>query len=107
MSIFSKKYQSLPMSKAMIEVNKNKSIILLDVRTKEEYATGRIPKAINIPLDNIEQVTKKIPNKEASIYVYCLSGGRSMQASVALSQMGYTNITNIGGIMSYNGQVER
>lgn len=107
MSIFSKKYQSLPMSKAMIEVNKNKSIILLDVRTKEEYATGRIPKAINIPLDSIEQVTKKIPNKEASIYVYCLSGGRSMQASVALSQMGYTNITNIGGIMSYNGQVER
>ena len=107
MSIFSKKYQSLPMSKAVVELSKNNNIILLDVRTKEEYAGGRIPKAINIPLDNIELVSKKIPNKEASIFVYCLSGGRSMQASVALSQMGYTNITNIGGIMSYSGPVER
>ena len=41
------------------------------------------------------------------IFVHCLSGARSRQASAILQQMGYTNVKNIGGISTYAGKVER
>ncbi len=81
--------------------------VLLDVRTPEEYRQGHIPGSRNIPLQTIEKVVGIVPAKDAPLFVYCLSGARSRQATGALSQMGYTNITNIGGISSYTGKVER
>ncbi len=107
MSLFSKKFKSLSMNKAISELQQNSEIVLVDVRTKEEYTSGRIPKSVNIPIENLQAVLKKIPNKDTPLFVYCLSGGRSIQASGMLYQLGYTNVTNIGGIMSYNGAIER
>ena len=48
-----------------------------------------------------------IDNKATPIFVHCLSGARSRQASAILQQMGYTNVKNIGGISTYAGKVER
>jgi len=107
MSLFSRKIKSLPMSKLLNELQQDSSIKLIDVRTKEEYRGGRIPKAINVPVENLQLITKLIPNKDARLFVYCLSGGRSAQAVHMLDHMGYSNITNIGGIMSYSGTLER
>jgi len=81
--------------------------ILLDVRTPQEYAEGHIPESRNIPLQNIDKAEEIVDNKDTPLFVHCLSGGRSRQAASVLKQMGYTNVTNIGGIADYHGKVER
>lgn len=80
--------------------------MLLDVRTKAEYATGHIPGSFNLPLQEIAQAANCVPSKDTTLYVYCLSGGRSRQAVSALRQMGYSNVHDIGGIRSYRGKLE-
>ena len=107
MSIFSRRIKSISMSKVISEMQADPTIQLIDVRTKEEFRGGRIPKAVNVPVENLQLISKVVPNKDAKVFVYCLSGGRSTQAAHMLDQMGYTNITNLGGIMSYNGPIER
>ena len=81
--------------------------VLLDVRTPDEYRQGHISGSKNIPLQSINKVTGVIDNKATPIFVHCLSGARSRQASAILQQMGYTNVKNIGGISAYAGKVER
>ena len=81
--------------------------ILLDVRTPEEYAEGHIPGGQNLPLQSIDKAAIIIDNRDTPLFVHCLSGGRSRQAAAALKQMGYTNVTNIGGIADYHGKVAR
>ena len=81
--------------------------VLLDVRTPQEYAEGHIPGGRNLPLQNIDKAAVLIDNKDTPLFAHCLSGGRSRQAAAVLKQMGYTNVTNIGGIADYRGKVER
>jgi len=80
--------------------------VLLDVRTRQEYGAGHIPGSINLPLQQLEDAQDILPAKEAPVYVYCLSGGRSRQAASLLRDMGYENVSNIGGISSYRGKLE-
>ncbi len=81
--------------------------VLLDVRTPEEYRQGHIPGSKNIPLQTLDEAKEIIENKDTPIFVHCLSGGRSRQATAILQQMGYSNVKNIGGISAYRGKVER
>ena len=91
-------------AKALME--ESEGYILLYVRTKEEYESGYIPGAINIPLSDInENVVSSLPDKSQMILVYCRSGNRSRQASDKLSKLGYTNIIEIGGINSWKGEI--
>jgi len=83
------------------------SAVLLDVRTPQEYRQGRIPGSKNVPLQAIDNVVSVAENKDVPMFVYCYSGSRSSQAASALRRMGYTNVTNIGGIAAYSGKVER
>ena len=87
------------------EFLKTEKAVLLDVRTKEEYESGHIENSENIPLQQIKEVLAKITDKSTPLFVYCQSGARSSSATSALKQMGYLNITNIGGISSYRGKV--
>jgi len=80
---------------------------LIDVREEDEYAEGRIPGSINIPLSRLRDIESKIENYDTPLFVYCLSGGRSASATAALVGMGYSTVNNIGGISAYNGKVER
>lgn len=87
------------------EFLKTEKAVLLDVRTKEEYESGHIENSENIPLQQIEKVFAKITDKNTPLFVFCQSGSRSNSATSALKQMGYSNVTNIGGISSYRGKV--
>ncbi|MGN1164968.1 MAG: rhodanese-like domain-containing protein [Lachnospiraceae bacterium] len=80
--------------------------VLIDVRTVDEYRAGHIPGSINIPLDSIDTVTKKVTDRDTRIFVHCLSGSRSAQAAGHMKRIGYTNVVNIGGISRYRGKVE-
>lgn len=80
--------------------------VLLDVRTPGEYREGHIPGGQNIPLQSIDKAEDLIQNKSTPVFVHCLSGARSRQATALLGQMGYSNVKNIGGISAYRGKVE-
>ncbi len=81
--------------------------LLLDVRTPQEYSQGHIPESKNIPLQTLDKIKDIVENKDTELFVYCHSGARSRQAAAVLGQMGYTKVSNIGGISSYCGKVER
>ena len=80
--------------------------VLLDVRTSQEYEEGHIPGSRNVPLHQLRKVTALTQNKETALYVYCHSGARSRQAVSLLRHMGYSDVRNIGGILSYSGELE-
>jgi len=78
--------------------------VLVDVRTAEEYQSGHIPSAINIPVGEIHDHP---PTADASalIIVYCASGGRSARAKTILNELGYTLVVDFGGIVRWTGDV--
>lgn len=88
------------------EYQQTPGAVLLDVRTPQEYAEGHIPGSKNVPLASIGQAHSAANRKDAPLFVYCHSGGRSRQAVDLLKNMGYTNVKNAGGIASYRGKVE-
>ena len=80
---------------------KDPDILIIDVRTEAEWNLGYIENAIHIPLDTIEKnITFTEPDKNKEIYLYCRSGNRSGKATSILQNLGYKNVTNIGGIQS-------
>lgn len=82
--------------------------IILDVRTPEEYAQGHIPNAICVPNATISDTeSEELPDKNQLIMVYCRSGVRSSDASHKLVDLGYTNVKDIGGITTWNYDIEK
>jgi phage shock protein E len=70
--------------------------IILDVRSKGEYAGGHVKGSVNIPLDQLGNNLKKLKDKEQNIITCCASGMRSGSAKNFLKQQGYTNVHNGG-----------
>ncbi len=81
----------------------DKGAIIVDVRTDVEYNEGHIENALSIPLDTIskETLNEKIQDKNSYIIVYCKSGNRSKKAQEELTNLGYTNVYNLGSIDNY------
>ncbi len=71
------------------------NVTIIDVRSVSEYGEGHIEKAINLPLDIIENIDVSKDNK---IIVYCQSGRRSNLAAIKLIKLGYENVYDMGGI---------
>ena len=73
--------------------------VLLDVRSPEEFASGHLRGAVNIPHDRIaEEIAAAVPDKSAQVILYCRSGRRANTALETLRAMGYTNVSNYGGL---------
>jgi rhodanese-related sulfurtransferase len=73
-------------------MDKNEKAVYLDVRDPNEYAAGHLPGAMNISRGLLEfNVWDKIPDKDARIYVYCKTAGRSALATKTLNDLGYKN----------------
>ena len=79
------------------------SLIIVDVRTQEEYDAGYIEGAVLIPDFDIEAKAESLlPDKDATILIYCRSGRRSALAAQKLVELGYQNIYDFGGIIDWN-----
>lgn len=102
-------YISITMAEAEEIFKTPGDYIILDVRRDDEYSEGHIPGAINIANEDIDTINKPemLPDLNQVIYVYCRSGRRSKEASEKLVQLGYTNIIEFGGIIDWNGEVEK
>lgn len=85
-----------------IEVNEN--IVVLDVRETAEYAFNHIPKAISIPLGELENRLDEL-NKEDDIFVVCRTGNRSDLASQKLEEKGFIKVINVvPGMSQWSGK---
>ncbi len=85
------------------EIIDNEDVIILDVRTVQEYEEAHIEGALLIPDYELEELAaEKLPDKEAKILVYCRTGRSSENASRLLIDMGYKDVYDFGGIVDWD-----
>ena len=84
---------------------KNSEVVILDVRTPGEFATGHIEGAINIDVEGTTfdlQIAQLDKSKEYAIY--CRSGRRSAVAAEKMADSGFTKLTNLkSGVIEWQG----
>lgn len=95
-------YHSLTAQEAKNRLDSGDKLILLDVRTQQEYAESHIPGAICLPNESIgTEPPSELPDKDAEILIYCRSGRRSKEAANKLVALGYTQVYDFGGIIDW------
>ena len=81
--------------------------VAVDVREPDEYTVGHIPGAKLLPLGEVNsRAAELLPDKNAAWLVYCRTGRRSADAVQKLDALGYTNIYDLGGILSWPYEIE-
>lgn len=92
--------QTIPVSDFNMALTKVENPILLDVRTPAEFQKGHLKKAININWNDTDFIRSinKFP-KDSTVFVYCLSGGRSGAAAQKMRELGYKNVVEMQGGM--------
>ena len=94
-------YQKISAEEAY-EMMVSQEVVIVDVRTPEEYDGGHIPNAILVPNESIgDDMPEALPDKEATLLIYCRSGRRSKEASEKLLKLGYKSIYEFGGIIDW------
>ena len=63
-------------------------VLILDVRTKDEAATGKYPAALSIPLDELTKRSGELP-RDKKIYIHCTTGARAEMAYKELKKNGF------------------
>jgi len=88
----------------------DESVVLIDVRTSTEVASGYIPEAeyfIDINGANFEQKIAELDTTKTYV-IYCRSGARSGRAASYMSRNGFTEVYNLeGGILNYPGELKQ
>ena len=74
----------------------DETLYVLDVRSPEEYASGHVPGAINIPYDQIAARIAEVP-KDKDVVLYCKSGRRAGIAAEVLAGQGYNRLQHLEG----------
>jgi len=74
--------------------------LIIDVRSKGEYAEGHVKGSVNVPLDQLSGYLKKIKDKNHTVITCCASGMRSASAKSFLKGQGYVNVYNGGSWLS-------
>jgi len=94
-------YADVNVSEAKQMIEANPSLVILDVRTQEEYDEGHIEEAVLIPVNELEQRIGEL-DREKETLVYCKSGVRSATASQILVDNGFSSVYNmLGGITAW------
>jgi phage shock protein E len=97
-----KNYIKISPSKGRSLLMRDPDIILIDVRTHEEYAFENIPGSINIPLEVLEWQIFNLPiNPYTPVMIYCKSGVRAALAASILIHMGFQTVYTLGGILNW------
>ena len=108
MSDYKESYIRISPSKARKLLRKNPYIVLIDVRTPEEYIEGHIPGSINIPLQVLDlEIDNLLIYPYTPIMVYCKTGVRAASAAAILSQMCFQNVYTLGGIEDWPYEIEK
>lgn len=77
-------------------------VLIIDVRSEEEYKAGHVKFAINMPIDTFEENIASIEDwKDAPVITVCNSGNKSGQVADILVANGFTDVTNADGVKVY------
>ena len=94
-------YTTISVSDARAMLQFSSNVLVVDVRTTEEYAQGHLKGAINIPLSDLPLRIGALEHNRP-ILVYCQTGIRGAQASTILVKAGFTKVFNLeGGITAW------
>ncbi len=86
------------------QLEKRNQLAIVDVREEDEYVSGHIKGAKNMPLSQLQETATSL-DKTKSYYIICHSGGRSQMASEYFASLGY-DVTNVmGGMSAWRGDV--
>lgn len=92
-----------PISAAELEgrlVRRGEPLVVLDVRTAEEFAAGHVPGARNIPVAELgSRMSELAPLKDVEMVVYCRSGRRAGLALETLGSQGFRRLRHLDGDM--------
>lgn len=95
-------YRKITAEEAKARMDSGDPLLVIDVRTPEEYAAGHIKGAVNVPLDTIGEGTKEtLSDPGYELLLYCRSGNRSRTAAMAMAALGYTNVYDFGGVNAW------
>ena len=94
-------YKNLSSSELQNWIKNNKKMLLLDIRTEEEFAEKSVEGSVNIPLDMLEEKLAAYDTDTVMIFV-CASGMRAAKAVQTAEQLGFTNVYNLGSIDKLN-----
>lgn len=73
--------------------------VVIDVRSKSEFDSGHVAGAVNLPQEVVaEKIATVVPDKDAPVFLHCLSGTRSAMACGKLRSLGYTRVFNLGSL---------
>ncbi|TXJ56475.1 rhodanese-like domain-containing protein [Brachyspira aalborgi] len=98
-SCSNKGYKNINLKKAIKTINTSTNLILLDVRTAEEYSSGYIPNSINIDVLSSDFKSKiELLDKNKEYLIYCRSGNRSTIASSIMATNGFIEIYNLNNV---------
>ncbi|HBB19483.1 MAG TPA: hypothetical protein DCZ62_03475 [Ruminococcus sp.] len=83
-------------------MDSGEDVVILDVRRQDEFDQSHIPGAVLLPNEEIsDTMPAQLPDTSQKILIYCRSGNRSKQAAQKLADMGYTNVYEFGGIITW------
>ncbi|MHB1454040.1 MAG: rhodanese-like domain-containing protein [Saccharofermentanales bacterium] len=101
-------YKKINAKAAKEIMDSGEKVTVLDVRTRDEFQQGHIKGAVHIPYDQIPaKASGLLPDKNAKILVYCASGARSSAGTRSLVSLGYADVSDFGGLMSWPYEVVR
>ena len=86
------------------KARRTQGAMIIDVRSAAERAAGYIPGAVHIPLDQIPVLDA---DKNTPMFLYSRSGQQSLSGCRELGRLGFTDVTNLGGILDYKGPLEK
>ncbi|MEH7249666.1 rhodanese-like domain-containing protein [Neobacillus niacini] len=99
-------FENVTVEKAKEMIDEEK-VIILDVRTPEEYNSGHIPGSELVPLQVLEGMSEDL-DKDKSYLLVCRSGNRSQQAAEILTSKGFKNVYNMtGGMNEWTFEIEQ
>ena len=99
-TIFGGSQNSVSAAEAKTLMDEDKSVVVMDVRQPDEYRGGHIPGSRLIPLNELAQRLKDVP-QDKTILCVCRSGSRSGMAVRQLNAAGYNAINLQGGMMRW------
>jgi rhodanese-related sulfurtransferase len=102
MSFFTRLFQTSPDADYKALINAGAQIV--DVRTPDEFRSGHIRNAVNIPLQQLMTQAKSL-KKDKPVIVYCASGNRSATAKRQLEASGFSMVYNAGGVNALRQQL--
>ncbi|MFP5471821.1 MAG: rhodanese-like domain-containing protein [Bacteroidia bacterium] len=98
-------YKNVDVNKAQEIISSAENVVVLDVRTPQEFSEGHMENAVNIDIysSDFEAQLAQL-DKSKTYVVVCRSGGRSAKASDKMTSMGFESVNNMeGGFTAWAG----